>query len=83
MFIDGHTPTYTAVDENIEVQDEEDEPPEPVQILEQVSSFDEVIVWGHDRLPALEDPYVKGIEEWISFAQAIHGKSSHQGQSPA
>ncbi|KIV80918.1 hypothetical protein PV11_08383 [Exophiala sideris] len=67
-------PTFTAVDEDIEIEEEEEEPPEPVRILDQVSTFDEVIVWGHDRLPSSDDPFVKGIEEWISFAEAIHGK---------
>ncbi|KAI1623411.1 ribonuclease H2 subunit C [Exophiala viscosa] len=67
-------PTFTAVDEDIEIEEEEEEPPEPVRILEQVSAFDEVLVWGHDQLPSSDDPFVKGIEEWISFAEAIHGK---------
>ncbi|KAJ9639133.1 hypothetical protein H2204_004041 [Knufia peltigerae] len=67
-------PTYTAVDEDIEIEDEEEEPPEPVKILEQVTTFDEVVVWGHDRVPDQDDAFVKGLEEWISFAEAIHGK---------
>ena len=66
-------PTYTAVDEDIEIADEEEEPPEPVKILEETSTFEDIIVWGHDIVPTNEDPFVKGIEEWISFAEAIHG----------
>ncbi|KIW21084.1 hypothetical protein PV08_01663 [Exophiala spinifera] len=67
-------PTYTAVDEDIEIEDEEEEPPEPVKVLEEVTTFDDVIVWGHDQVPSQDDAFVKGLEEWISFAEAIHGK---------
>lgn len=71
-------PTYTAVDDGIEMEDEEDELPEPVRMLEEVSTFDDIHVWGHDQVPASDDPFVKGIEEWISFAEAIHGKPGGQ-----
>ena len=70
----SNTPTYTTVDEDIEVAEEEEEPPEPVKILEQSSTFEDIVVWGHDVVPTNEDPFVKGIEEWISFAEAIHGR---------
>jgi ribonuclease H2 subunit C len=45
--------------------------PESVTVLEGNTTFDHVIVWGHDVLPAADDPFVKGVEEWISFAQAV------------
>lgn len=67
-------PTYTSVDDDIEIQEEEDEPPEPVKVVEALSSFENVVVWSHDRVPTSEDPFVKGLDEWISFAEAIHGK---------
>lgn len=54
--------------------DEEPELPEPIKIVEELSSFNEMVVWGHDQIPNSEDNFVKGIEEWISFAAAIHGK---------
>ncbi|EXJ84832.1 hypothetical protein A1O3_05505 [Capronia epimyces CBS 606.96] len=73
-------PTYTAVSDDIEMQDEEDEPPEPVKVLEALSSFDKVVVWGHDHVPTSEDLFVKGLEEWISFAEAIHGKPTFQNK---
>ncbi len=66
-------PKFTAVDEDIEIEEEEEEPPEPVKVLEEVATFGDVIVWGHDRIPNQDDTFVKGIEEWISFAEAIHG----------
>ncbi|KIW60649.1 hypothetical protein PV05_00849 [Exophiala xenobiotica] len=66
-------PKFTAVDEDIEIEEEEEEPPEPVKVLEEVATFGDVIVWGHDRIPNQDDTFVKGVEEWISFAEAIHG----------
>ena len=50
---------------------EQDEQPEPVKLLEEEARFDEITVWGHDRLPAADDTFVKGIEEWIAFAEAV------------
>lgn len=49
-----------------------EERPENVKVVEQVSSFEELLVWGHDQMPAADDPFVKGVQEWISFAEAIH-----------
>ena len=53
-------------------EDEEPELPEPVKVIEEVSKFDEIIFWGHDRIPQSDEDLVKGIEEWISLATAIH-----------
>jgi len=44
---------------------------EPVKILEEQASFDEVVLWGHESTPDETDPYVKGIEEWIAFAETV------------
>lgn len=53
-------------------EEEEDEDAEPVRIAQNLATFDEIVVWGHDQLPASDDAFVKGVEEWISFAEAIH-----------
>lgn len=50
---------------------DDEEPPEAVKILKEEAKFDEMTVWGHDRLPATDDNFVKGIEEWIAFAEAV------------
>ena len=42
-----------------------------VKMLECQGTFDEVVVWGHEMLPDGEDVYVKGVEEWIGFAEAV------------
>jgi Ribonuclease H2 non-catalytic subunit (Ylr154p-like) len=50
---------------------EDEAHPEPVQILKEEAIFDSITVWGHDRLPAADDTFAKGIEEWIGFAEAV------------
>lgn len=58
----------------IDSRDEEgegDEDAEPVKVLEETASFDEVVVWGHEAVPESDDPYVRGVEEWVAFAEAV------------
>ena len=53
-----------------EGDDEEQE--EPTKIMEEVAQFDEMQIWGHETMPAEDDIYVRGMEEWIGFAEAMH-----------
>lgn len=52
--------------------DEDDEAEAPVKILENVSEIKEILVWDHDQLPASDDAFRKGVDEFIAFADAIH-----------
>lgn len=54
-------------------QDDEEDEEEPVEVrlMEQKGTFDEIIVWGHEMVPDEEDVYRKGIEEWVGFAEAV------------
>ncbi|EPS31966.1 hypothetical protein PDE_06925 [Penicillium oxalicum 114-2] len=56
--------------------DGESEPEESVKILDAQGTFDEMMVWGHENLPAADDTFVKGVEEWIRFAETMHGVST-------
>lgn len=49
---------------------------EPVKVLEKQATFNEFVVWGHEVLPAADDPFVKGVEEWLKFAEAVCSVSS-------
>ena len=51
--------------------DDGESPPEPIKILKEEAQFDSITVWGHDRLPTADDPFCRGIAEWISLAQAV------------
>ncbi|KAL4927371.1 ribonuclease H2 subunit C [Aspergillus undulatus] len=55
-----------------EVVGEESEKDEPVKILEKQATFGDYVVWGHEAVPAADDSFVKGVEEWVKFAEAMH-----------
>lgn len=41
-------------------------------ILEEMAHFDEFMVWDHEAQPdETTDPYIRGIEEWIAFAEVV------------
>ncbi|KAI1765366.1 ribonuclease H1 small subunit [Hypoxylon sp. FL1150] len=62
--------------EELEVQNEQDEQPE-VGVMQGKATFDEIMIWGHESLTdSNEDPYLRGVEEWISFAEQIHSYPS-------
>jgi ribonuclease H2 subunit C len=42
-----------------------------VKLMETKAKFDEVVIWGHEIVPEDDDVYVKGVEEWIAFAEAV------------
>ncbi|KAK0512036.1 hypothetical protein JMJ35_005164 [Cladonia borealis] len=52
-------------------EDDEEEGGEG-EALEEVASFDRVVLWGHESLVEGDDMFVKGVEEWIGFAEAMH-----------
>ena len=52
--------------------EEVDDPPDEIKIAEVSKTFEKFIVWGHDSLPdATSDPHIKGVQEWIAFAQKV------------
>jgi ribonuclease H2 subunit C len=54
--------------------DDDEEPQEEVQIMEEAATFDSIMVWDHDTVPTdTEDAYIKGMQEWIAFAEAVSG----------
>jgi ribonuclease H2 subunit C len=52
--------------------DEDEEAEEPPKMLKTVSQIKEMIVWDHDHQPATDDAFLKGVNEFIAFADAIH-----------
>jgi hypothetical protein len=51
--------------------DEDEEEEAEVKIMEEKGDFDEVMVWGHEAVMDESDPYVRGLEEWIGFAEIV------------
>lgn len=59
------------VADDVDVQDEQDNQIE-VGAMHGKSAFDEVVVWGHESTAdSSADPYVRGMDEWISFAEQV------------
>ena len=55
-----------------QAEDVEETEHEPVNILEEQATFDSIVVWDHEVVPdESNDPYVKGIEEWVAFAEQV------------
>ena len=42
-----------------------------VKTMEKKASFDGIVIWGHELVPEDDDVYVKGVQEWIAFAEAV------------
>lgn len=61
------TDRHVSVDVNEENEDMEEE----TKVLEEVATFEEVVVWGHDQMAEGNDVFVKGIAEWIPFAEIV------------
>jgi len=67
-------------------EDEEDEEDETekadVMIAEKLGAFDEVVVWGHGGgVDEKEDAYIRGIREWVGFAEAMHEEEDGDGKN--
>ncbi|MCJ1417773.1 hypothetical protein MMC32_004118 [Xylographa parallela] len=79
-------PTTTSpTAEDVEDEDEEEDDIEPTKILEEVATFDDILVWGHEQVPGEEDVFVRGVQEWLTFAEAMHtveGKKAAEPPTP-
>lgn len=68
-------PKTTQPDE----EEDEEEKEEDVKVLEEQATFDELMVWGHEAVfDGGSDPYVRGVEEWIGFAEQVRGSRSRE-----
>lgn len=44
---------------------------EETATLQEKGQFDEIMVWGHESVAEEDDTFVKGVNEWIIFAEAV------------
>lgn len=62
-------------DENADEEEADDHVTEPVKVLEEKAFFDEVVVWDHETTTDESvNPYGKGVEEWIAFAEKVQSE---------
>jgi hypothetical protein len=60
------------LDGNHEEEEEEDDDFVETFVGEKLGSFEHFTVWNHEALPdGGDDPYIKGLDEWIPFAEAV------------
>ena len=52
-------------------REEEQELPGEIHIMAAKAQFDEIMVWAHEAVPDDDDPYVRGIHDWIGLAEAV------------
>jgi len=46
---------------------------EDIKIAEQIGSFDSIVVWEHGgKVDEEKDGYVRGVREWIGWAESMH-----------
>ncbi|KAH8602006.1 ribonuclease H2, subunit C [Bisporella sp. PMI_857] len=57
----------------VEAEEEDEGKEEETKIMEEIGTWDEMVVWGHEALADEGDPYVRGVEEWVAFSKALHG----------
>ncbi|KAI8959206.1 ribonuclease H1 small subunit [Daldinia sp. FL1419] len=69
-------PSQEEMIEDLQIIEDPDDQLE-VGAMQGKATFDEFVVWNHETLAdSSEDPYLRGMEEWISFAGQIHSYPS-------
>ena len=48
-----------------------EEEQEDMTVLNEIGSFDNFFLWNHESMINEDDAFVKGLSEWISFAEAV------------
>lgn len=56
-------------EEGEEMEEEQKE----VTMLNELGSFNKLLIWNHESIVDGDDPFVKGLSEWIGFAEAVSG----------
>ena len=56
--------------ENDEGEQREEEQ-EEITMLNEISAFDKLLIWSHESIVEGNDAFVKGLSEWIGFAEAV------------
>jgi ribonuclease H2 subunit C len=74
-------PQQEPVDDDEEDAEVEESIPVEVKIAEQVGEFDEFIIWGHGgEVDGSGDEFVRGMNEWVGFAESMHVDSEEQDE---
>ncbi|KAH7394906.1 ribonuclease H2 non-catalytic subunit-domain-containing protein [Phaeosphaeria sp. MPI-PUGE-AT-0046c] len=65
-------------DDDNEAEEDAEMDTEEIKIAEQIGTFDEIMIWEHGGKVDVENSaFVKGIGEWIGFAEGMHCDDEH------
>nr|OQO13803.1 hypothetical protein B0A51_17036 [Rachicladosporium sp. CCFEE 5018] len=76
-------PSAPIFDENGELEEVAAVQHVEIKVMDRKASFEHVVVWGHDAMPEDGDEFVKGLGEWIGFAEAIHTYDGVESDAPS
>ncbi|KAI9799817.1 MAG: hypothetical protein M1825_004377 [Sarcosagium campestre] len=63
---------------NVDEEDMDDQ--DKIAIVEEHATFDTLVVWNHEVLPDEgSDPYIRAMNEWISFSDQVHSHDIDDG----
>ena len=48
-----------------------EEEQEDMTVLNELGSFDNLFLWNHESMINEDDAFIKGLSEWIGFAEAV------------
>ena len=57
---------YESKAEGVREEEQED-----MTVLNEIGSFDNLFLWNYESMITKDDAFVKGLNEWISFAEAV------------
>lgn len=76
----GGTRTVVPEADGVQGDDAEaEELSEAIEIapLSSIAKFDEFVIWGHESTADSGDPYLRSIEEWVSFSEQVRLQISY------
>ena len=75
--ITDNAPGKGRMERRLDIE-EGNEDSEPTRVIQSLAEFKQMDVWGHEALLDEDDAFIRGIQEWVGFSEAIHtaGKSA-------
>ena len=72
--------TLEGIEKRISESEDEQNDQEEMTVLDEVGSFVKILIWNHETMVDGDDAFVKGLNEWLGFAEAVSHVSIARGQ---
>lgn len=75
----GETKAVIPEADGLQGDADAEELPDAVEIapLRSKAKFDDFVIWGHESTADSGDPYLRSIEEWVSFSEQVCTLGNH------